>query len=129
VELLVVIAIILLILADALPKFKEAHLNAIQAMVVRELQTIGQSQVQNQSQFGKYPLRDRRLLIGSLLVWLGEKNGYVFVMTLTSIGYSVNANPKVSGRRTSYLGQDGAEPCTRTGEQNQSAQQVRNSSR
>ena len=121
-ELLVVIAIILLIPPVALPKFKEAHLNAVETMVVRELQTIGQSQVQYQSQFGKYASsralgppatgiagpHAANLIPVSLAS--GEKDGYVFVMTLTSIGYSVNANPKVfrgTGRRTFYLDQDG----------------------
>ncbi len=123
VELLVVIAIILVILAVALPRIKEARLNAVETMVVREIQTIGQSQVQYQSQFGKYASTLSELgppvtgvagpqaasLIPASLA-SGEKDGYVFVTTLTPIRYRVNANPRAfggTGRRTFYLDQDG----------------------
>ena len=116
VELLVVVSIILVILAVALPRMKEARLNAAETIVVRELQTIAQSQVQYQSQFGKYastlaelgppqsgtPGSQAASLIPASLA-SGEKDGYVFAEALTPIGYAVNANPKVfggTGRRT-----------------------------
>ena len=40
----------------------------------------------------------------------GEKNGYLFVLSLTPAGYTLNATPKTfgsTGRRTFYLDQDG----------------------
>ena len=52
-ELLVVIAIILVILAVAVLRVKAARLG-VETMVVREVQTIGQAQLQYQSQFGKF---------------------------------------------------------------------------
>lgn len=123
VELLVVIAIILVILAVALPRIKEARLNAVETMVVRELQTIGQSQIQYQSQFGQYAPTLAALgpptsgTVGPQAASLipaslasGEKDGYVFVTTLTPLGYSVIATPRTyggTGRRTFYLDQDG----------------------
>jgi hypothetical protein len=52
----------------------------------------------------------------------GDKDGYVFIMTATAGGYTIQANPKVFGRsgyRTFYTDQDGvirqnwsAEPAT-----------------
>ena len=122
-ELLVVIAIILVILAVAVPRIKEARLNGVETMVVREVQTIGQAQMQYQSQFGKFAASLQELgspasgtagpqaanLIPASLA-SGEKDGYLFVLALTPLGYSVNANPKVfggTGRRTFYLDQDG----------------------
>jgi type II secretory pathway pseudopilin PulG len=49
-----VIAIVLMILAIALPVMKSARLNAGEPAVAREVQTIGQVEMQYQSQFGKY---------------------------------------------------------------------------
>jgi len=126
-ELLVVIAIILVILAVAVLRVKAARLG-VETMVVREVQTIGQAQLQYQSQFGKFAAslpelgppasgtagpQAANLIPGSLAS--GEKDGYLFVLALTPLGYSVNANPKVfggTGRRTFYIDQDG------TGHQN-----------
>jgi len=123
IELLVVVAIIAVILAVAVPKFREMHLNAVETMVVREVQTIGQAQTQYQSQFGRYagtltelgpavgksPGPQTANLIPASLA-SGEKDGYLFALTLTPVGYSVNATPKIfegTGRRTFYLDQDG----------------------
>jgi type IV pilus assembly protein PilA len=123
IELLVVIAIILVILAVAVPRIKEARLNAVETMVVREVQTIGQAQTQYQSQFNKFAASLAELgppasgtagpqaanLIPASLA-SGEKDGYLFGVVLTPVGYSVNANPEVfggTGRRTFYLDQDG----------------------
>lgn len=123
IELLVVIAIILVLLAVAVPRIKEAHLNAVETIVVRELQTIGQSQIQYQSQFGKYasslaelgpPItglsgpQAANLIPASLAS--GEKDGYLFSISLTPIGFNANANPRIfggTGRRTFFLDQDG----------------------
>ena len=75
-----------------------------------------------QSQFGKFAAslsglgpaggtagpRAANLIPASLAS--GEKDGYLFVIALTPVGYSVNANPKAfggTGRRTFYLDQDG----------------------
>jgi len=123
IELLVVIAIILVILAVAVPRIKETRLNAVETMVLREVQTIGQAQTQYQSQFGKFAAslvelgppasgtagpQAASLIPASLAS--GEKDGYLFVLALSPAGFSVNANPKVfggTGRRTFYLDQDG----------------------
>jgi hypothetical protein len=77
---------------------------------VREVQTLGQAQTQYQSQFGKFAASLAELgppagaaagpqaanLIPASLA-SGEKDGYLFVIPLTPVGYSVNANPKVFG--------------------------------
>src|ERR1700687_2856187 len=124
IELLVVIAVILVILTVAIPVMRTARLNGVETMVIREVQTVGQGQTQYLSQFGNYAASLRALgppanggaegpqaahLIPASLA-SGEKDGYLFTMTVTPAGYSVNANPKVFGstaRRTFYLDQDG----------------------
>ena len=124
VELLVVMAIIAIILAVGVPILSKVRLGAVETMVVREIHTIGQSQSQYQSQFGKYAATLAALgpsskggvdgpeaanLIPRSLA-SGEKDGYLFVMTSNAGGYTVVASPKVfgsTGRRTFYLDQDG----------------------
>jgi general secretion pathway protein G len=54
VELLIVVAIILLLLTVALPAAKSARLNAAETVVMREMHTIHQAQMQYFSQFGSY---------------------------------------------------------------------------
>ncbi|HLG99721.1 MAG TPA: prepilin-type N-terminal cleavage/methylation domain-containing protein [Bryobacteraceae bacterium] len=121
IELLIVISIILVILAVAVPKLNTAKENANEMVVIREIQTIHQAQTQYQSQFGKFAAtlaelgpptsggpgpQAADLIPGSLAS--GEKDGYVFTLTATPQGYTVNANPKVynsSGRRTFYSDQ------------------------
>jgi type IV pilus assembly protein PilA len=124
VELLVVIAIILIILAIAVPNIQRARLQAAETVVIREVQTIGQAQTQYLSQYGKYATtltelgppsaggkegpQAAYLIPGSLAS--GEKNGYLFTMSVTATGYAVHADPKVfggTGRRTFYLDQNG----------------------
>ena len=118
IELLVVIAIILVILAIALPNAKKALLNTAETAVIREVQTINQAQMQYMSQYGRYAatltelgppssgsagLQAAELIPASLAS--GEKDGYLFTLTVTPEGYSVNANPKTfngTGRRTFY---------------------------
>ena len=121
IELLIVIAIILIILAIAVPKLGSARMNATETVVIREIQTIHQGQTQYLSQFGKYATTLAELgppasggpgpqaadLIPASLA-SGEKDGYIFTMTATPQGYTVNANPKVynsTGRRTFYSDQ------------------------
>ena len=121
IELLIVIAIILIILAIAVPKLGSARMNATETVVIREIQTIHQAQTQYLSQFGKYATTLAELgppasggpgpqaadLIPSSLA-SGEKDGYIFTMTATPQGYTINANPKVynsTGRRTFYSDQ------------------------
>jgi type IV pilus assembly protein PilA len=123
IELLVVIAIILTLLGVAITKIKSAHLAGVETVVIREVHTIGQAQMQYASLFGKYAasLSDlgpptsgaagphaANMIPASLAS--GEKDGYLFTTTLTTDGYTVNANPKIfgsTGRRTFYLDQDG----------------------
>jgi type IV pilus assembly protein PilA len=122
IELLIVIAIILIILAIAVPKLGSARMNANEMAVIRELQTINTMQVQYMSQFQRFATTLAELgpptsggpgpqaadLIPSALS-VGEKDGYIFTMTATPSGYTLNANPKVfntSGRRTFFTDQN-----------------------
>jgi type IV pilus assembly protein PilA len=121
IELLIVIAIILVILAVAVPKLGSAKMNANEMVVIREIQTIHQAQTQYMSQFGRFATTLNELgpptsggpspqasdLIPTSLS-SGEKDGYLFTMTATPSGYTVNVNPKVynsTGRRTFYSDQ------------------------
>ena len=122
IELLIVIAIILVILTFAVPKFNSTMMNAHEIAAIKAIQTVHGMEAQYMSQFGKYattlaelgpPARGgpgpqaADLIPGSLAS--GEKDGYVFTLTATPSGYSVNANPKVynsTGRRTFYSDQN-----------------------
>src|ERR1700734_4062399 len=123
IELLIVIATILIILAIAVPKLGSARMNANEMAVIREMQTINTMQTQYMSQFGRFATTMAELgpptsggpgpqaadLIPSSLA-VGEKDGYIFTLTATPSGYTLNANPKVfntSGRRTFYTDQNG----------------------
>jgi len=122
IELLIVIAIILIILAIAVPKLGSARMNASEMAVYKELQTINTMQTQYMSQFGRFATTLAELgpptsggpgpqaadLIPTALAQ-GEKDGYIFTMTATPSGYTLNANPKVyntTGRRTFYTDQN-----------------------
>ena len=123
IELLIVIAIILIILAIAVPKLGSARMNANEMAVIRELQTINTMQVQYMSQFQRFATtlaelgpptsggpgpQAADLIPGALST--GDKDGYLFTMTATPSGYTLNANPKVfntSGRRTFFTDQNG----------------------
>jgi len=123
VELLIVVAIIVILLAVAVPNLLTARSNAAETVVIREIQTIHQAQIQYLSQFGKYAstlvelgppangaagpaaanLIPRRLASG-------DKDGYLFTMIPTATGFAVNANPRVfgsTGRRTFYSDENG----------------------
>lgn len=122
-ELLIVIAVILVIIAVALPSAKDAKLNAVETVVIRELQTVHQAQMMYQSQYGTYASslrelgppevgdpgpRAAKLIPRSLAA--GEKDGYLFAMTGVEGGYAITAIPKIfgsTGRRCFYLDQDG----------------------
>jgi len=121
IELLIVIAIILIILAIAVPKLGSARMNANEMAVVRELQTITSMETQYMSQFGTYATTLAQLgppasggpgpqaadLIPASLA-AGDKDGYLFTLTATPQGYTLNANPKSynsTGRRTFFVDQ------------------------
>jgi len=123
VELLIVVAIITLLLAVALPHLMNMHSNAAETVVIREIQTIHQAQIQYYSQFGKYASTLAELgpptsgaagpaaanLIPASLA-SGEKDGYVFTMIATTGGFAIHANPRVfgsTGRRTFYSDENG----------------------
>src|SRR5450755_271512 len=123
IELLIVIAIILIILAIAVPKLGSAKMNANEMAVLREIQTVTSMQTQYMSQFGKFATtlaelgpptsggpgpQAADLIPGALAI--GDKDGYLFIMTATPSGYTLNANPKTfntSGRRTFFTDQNG----------------------
>ena len=137
VELLIVIAIILIILTFALPRFNVAQMNAHEVAVIQAIKTLHGAQTQYMSQFGNYATTLAQLgppasggpgptasdLIPTSLA-TGEKDGYLFTLTATPTGYSINANPKVynsTGRRTFFSDQNmtirqnwGQEPATAT---------------
>jgi prepilin-type N-terminal cleavage/methylation domain-containing protein len=123
VELLIVLAVIAILLSIAMPTLISAYHNASETVVIREVQTIHQVQMQYLSQFGQFAEtlaqlgppangvagRQAAKLIPRSLA-SGEKNGYVFTMVRTPSGFSVNATPKVyprDGRRTFYIDEDG----------------------
>lgn len=115
IEVLIVIAFILVIVVVTLPHESHSMEGAAEMAVVRELQTMNRIQVQYKSQFQRYANTLAELgprgadLIPSKLA-SGDKDGYVFTMTETPVGYTIHANPKVfgtSGRRTFYTDQDG----------------------
>ena len=137
IEVLIVVAIMALILAVAVPSMIDIHRNSVETVVMKEVQTINQAQVQYQSQFGDYasslaelgpPASGMAGPAGAKLIPAslasGEKDGYIFVLTKTREGFAVNASPKVfprNGRRTFYLDQEGVvhqnwgrEPATAT---------------
>ncbi len=123
IELLIVVAVIVILLTVAIPNLLTARLTAAETMVIREVQTIGQAEMQYQSLFGKYAAalaelgppatgmagpQAAELIPGKLAS--GEKNGYLYTLTLTSAGFAVNANPREfgnTGRRTFYMDQSG----------------------
>src|SRR4051795_1453918 len=54
IELLIVIAIILIILSIALPQMSKSRMNAQEMAAIKTLNTINTTEIQYQSQFGKY---------------------------------------------------------------------------
>lgn len=135
IELLIVIAIILIIITIAVPKYNRTQMYMRETAAVAAIQTIHKTQVQFQSQFGKYAASLAELgpppsgapgpsaadLIGNDLA-LGEKQGYKFTVTAIPGGYVINANPLTygsSGSKSFYSDQSmvirenyGPEPAT-----------------
>ena len=121
IELLIVIAIILILVGIAVPRFNSARMEANETAVINEIRSIHTAQTQYLSQFGNYATTLAQLgppasggpgpqaadLLPNSLV-SGDKDGYLFTLTATPAGYSVNANPKTynsTGRRTFYSDQ------------------------
>src|SRR5689334_5679764 len=111
IEILIVVAIIMMLLGAAIPSLINAQRNAVETVVMREVHTIHQAQTQYQSQFGEYaasladlgpPLNGVLGPTGASLIprslASGERDGYVFIMSRSPGGFSVNANPKVFGK-------------------------------
>src|SRR5215470_9806016 len=111
IELVVVIAVILLIITIAIPNVSSTHRTGNETVVIREVLTIQQAQVQYLSLFGNYAANLSQLgpaaagiaegpqaanLIPASLA-SGEKNGYLFTLAQTPTGFVVNAKPKSYG--------------------------------
>jgi type IV pilus assembly protein PilA len=123
IELVIVIAVILLMSTIAIPIACPAP-GRNETVVIREVLTIHQAQVQYLSLFGAYATNLSQLgppgvgvtqgpqaanLIKASLA-SGEKNGYVFTLSKTPTGFIVGAKPKsfgAAGRRTFYMDQNG----------------------
>jgi type IV pilus assembly protein PilA len=124
IELLIVIAIILIILSIALPQMSKSRMHAQEMAAIKTLNTINTTEVQYQSQFGKFATTIAQLgpppagggegpeaagLIPPNLA-TGSSSGYNFTITQTPGGYAVSAMPKTfgsTGRRTFYTDQTG----------------------
>ena len=110
IELLIVIAIILVIAAIAIPKANQVLMNGRETAAISEVGTIHKAQLQYYSQYGRYAKSLAELgppvsgaagpngadIIPKSLAE-GKKSGYIFTVTGTQTGYSVNANPEVFG--------------------------------
>src|SRR5882672_1745064 len=122
IELLIVIAIILIILSIALPQMSKSRMHAQEMAAIKTLNTINTTEIQYQSQFGKFATTIAQLgpppsgggegpeaagLISGNLA-SGTSSGYNFAVTQTPGGYAVSAMPKTfgsTGRRTFYTDQ------------------------
>jgi type IV pilus assembly protein PilA len=122
--LLVGLAITAVLLTIGVPMRTTAFLNANETAVQREVLTIHHAQTEYRSQFREYAASLLQLgppaggivgpqaakLIPAILA-TGDKNGYLYTVTKTNSGFTVNANPKSfgrDGRRTFYVDEDGA---------------------
>ena len=121
--MLIVLAIIGVILAAAIPFVIRALSGTSETIVMREMQTIHQGQLQYYSMFGEFastltqlgppttgPISPAAAKLIPASLASGEKNGYIFSLTKTREGFAVHAHPKVFGRdgnRTFYIDQDG----------------------
>ena len=124
IELLIVIAIILIILSIALPQMSKSRMHAQEMAAIKTLNTINTTEIQYQSQFGKFATAITQLgpppsgggegpeaaglISGNLAT--GTSSGYNFAVTQTPGGYAVSAMPKTfgsTGRRTFYTDQTG----------------------
>jgi len=98
-----------------------ARMNATEMAVISEIRSIHTAQAEYLSQFNNFATTLAQLgppasggpgpaaadLIPASLA-SGEKDGYIFTLTATPQGYTINANPKVynsTGRRTFFSDQ------------------------
>ncbi len=91
---LVFVALFLIVITVHAPP-----VNKSETVVIREIQTIHQAESQYMSQFGRYAT------LSELGLKIDDKDGYLFSVKTTLIGYAINANPKVykqTGPRTFY---------------------------
>jgi type II secretory pathway pseudopilin PulG len=114
IEVLIVITVMLVIVVILVPKDGQMS-SANEMAVVRELRFINTVQIQYKSLFQRYATTLAELgphsadLIPATLA-SGDKDGYMFILTPTPSGYTIQANPKVFGRsgyRTFYTDQNG----------------------
>ena len=122
IELLIVISIILIIAAIAVPKMNRQLMLAREQAAIRQIGTIHQAETQHYRPFGRYALksdrarsaRQRRARTGrrrhhsASRSPIGKNTGYLFIVTGSPTGYSVNANPEAfgnSGGRCSFSDQ------------------------
>ena len=121
IELLIVIAIILIIITVAVPKFQKAQIFARDMGAQKAIQTIHQTEVQYQSQYGRYANSLAELgppasgaaspaaadLIDGVLA-AGLKGGYKYTLTGGNGGYVITAVPEsfgTSGSKTWFSDQ------------------------
>ena len=96
----------------------KSPMNLCEVKAIHSIRTLHTAETQYMSEFGKY---------ATTLEKLGqarEKDGYVFTLTSTPTGYTINANPKVynsTGRRAFFSDQSltirqswGQDPATAT---------------
>lgn len=121
IELLIVIAIILILAMIAVPKVNQQLMSARETAAIQEIKTIHQAQTQYYSTYGKYA--DSLVALGPPASGAagpaaadlipkglsdGKNGGYIYTVTGSPTGYSVNANPETygtSGRRTFFSDQ------------------------
>src|SRR5207302_1705200 len=111
IELLIVIAIILIILSIALPQMSKSRMHAQEMAAIKTIETINTTEIQYQSQFGKFATTLAQLgppptggaegpeaagLISGTLA-SGASSGYNFTITQTPGGYAISAVPKAFG--------------------------------
>jgi type II secretory pathway pseudopilin PulG len=119
--LLIVIAIILILAMIAVPKVNKQLMSARETAAIQEIKTIHQAETQYYSTFGKYA--DSLAALGPPASGAdgpaaanlipkglsdGKIGGYIFIVTNSPTGYSVNANPEIygtSGGRTFFSDQ------------------------
>jgi len=135
IELLIVIAIILIIITMAVPQYNKIQMYSRETAALNAIKTIHATQVQYQSQYGRYAASLAELgppasgapspaasgLIGNDLAQ-GINKGYKFTVAPIPGGYTINATPEVygsSGSRSFYSDQTmvirenyGPEPAT-----------------
>ncbi len=121
IELLIVIAIILILAMIAVPKVNQQLMSARETAAIQEIKSIHQAETQYYSTFSKYATSLNELgppasgAAGPTAADIlpkgladGKIGGYIYVVSASPTGYSVNANPETfgsSGRRTFFSDQ------------------------